>query len=206
MGRVGVSIRAQSAPAYPLPTSVIPAAPDCGVPQIRLLGYRCMEISLQYHSNEDRILLFTVDKGVVDEAVWLSRRLTRMLIKALADNLEASLLAPQIPTEHRSDALAFEHSGSIDSKPLQWDSKPIPEQAQERRAAITVHMKWQDSGVWLSFVDGADQQCLEITLDRASVHGFVAAIGRTSETAQWDLALPAWSDSGTEAPTSNVLH
>jgi hypothetical protein len=129
-----------------------------------------------------------------------------MLIGALADKLEASLHAPQIPAEHRSDALAFEHSGSMESQPLQRDSRPIPEQAQEHRVAITVHMKWRDNGVCLNFVDGADRQCLEIALDRDGVHGFVAAIGRTAQTAQWDLALPAWSASGTGTPASNVLH
>lgn len=157
-------------------------------------------ITLSYVSAEDRIHFAALLGDARTVRMWLTQRLARLLVRALANHMEK---AEGIPLPIVRDAMmAQEQAQAVSSiKP----SRPVVADPDVPVHLVTnITLKLSAEKIGLLFESDLDFQP-SIVLDRTLVRQWLSMLHRQFETASWPLDIwPEWMIEGNAAPASGA--
>jgi hypothetical protein len=151
-------------------------------------------LSFSYDVAEDRMLLLVTDGGAEARPLWLTRRLTALLLDHLARLLKRSsaevTLAPQ---DVQDDLIQLEHSRALaettsSPQPAGTRLKEMSEAGKkDPRALVTdVRITVSRTAFVLTFL-GGDAEVAAAELSRAHVHRVLELLVRKSSDCGWAL-------------------
>lgn len=158
-------------------------------------------LDLRYDPVEDRLIL-TARAAAGSLCLALTRRLTRLFLKALVDLLlRTSDTAARASERHRNDVLLFEH---VDALSRALANRPDPGEgpaegagalrqdvAQPTALLARVDLSVREGRLQLLLV-GADGGQATLSLPRDIAHHLLWAAYEKTRAAEWDFAEFAW--------------
>ncbi|MBY8824489.1 hypothetical protein [Sphingomonas colocasiae] len=157
-------------------------------------------ITLSYVQAEDRIHFASLLDDARTVRMWLTQRLARLLVRALANHMEKAEGIP-LPTV-RDAMMAQEQAQAVSNiKP----SRPVVTDPDVPVHLVTnITLKLSAEKIGLFFESDLDFQP-SIVLDRTLVRQWLSMLHRQFETASWPLDVwPEWMIEGNAAPASSA--
>lgn len=155
------------------------------------------QLTFGYSDSEDRIWLLFSDNGT---QLWLTRRLTSILISHLANRMVITCPGGQMESSLKAEtrvALEYEaaHERNFDADGLEAVPEPPPPPVTVGQGAVhhltSVSITVHSERVKLEFMAPGFVRGLELT--RAETHKLLGALARRSAASDWNLPnLPEW--------------
>jgi hypothetical protein len=151
------------------------------------------QLTLGYSDSEDRLWLIFTDDG---SQLWLTRRMTHVLLLRLAERMTASCPGATNETSLKPEirvALEFEAAHETDDDP-----EPVPPKASTTPAAInTIHLinsiTLKVSNQQIHLEARARGYSRSLLMTRAEAHRLLGALARRCVASEWHLTgLPDW--------------
>lgn len=157
-----------------------------------------VSVKLSYDSGEDRIRgLFGLAGGEVAQ-LWLSRRLTRLLLRHLTQLIErTSRTSKRAASADRQTVLAFEHEAAVKAVARLQQARARPKAVQLRSSGPSGRPLPQGICSAIEAVVGKGEYCLvfrdrqgvglRLKVTRPVAHWLIDALLRNAASGEWDL-------------------
>jgi hypothetical protein len=167
------------------------------------------QINLAFHPVHDRLLLRVSTTDQAEFRVWLTRRFTKGLWKALMQLLEADeVVSRQADVESRKTVLAFQHEQAVSNAQFsnkyadQVQSRPLGD-APLLVSRIAIRPVNPETSILALHTEKG--RGIELAMNRQLAHSFTKLLAENVARAEWDLDLEMMTAEATQSEAPRQL-